>query len=45
LAAQLGRYFDDKRALATVVSWAAVQAAPLAVRLRNNFMRLFSPYL
>jgi cardiolipin synthase A/B len=45
LAAQLGAYFDDKRARATAVSWAAVQAAPLAVRLRNNFVRLFSPYL
>lgn len=45
LAQTLTRYFADKRNKSHEVSLAAVRAAPLYVRLRNNFVRLFSPYL
>jgi cardiolipin synthase A/B len=45
LALELEQYFDGKKAQAKKVSLGAVQAASLGVRLRNNFVRLFGPYL
>ena len=45
LADALEKYFDRKKACSKAVSLAAVQAAPLWIRLRNNFVRLFGPYL
>jgi cardiolipin synthase len=45
LGAKLDSYIDSKKALGREVVPAAVKAAPLTVRLRNNFVRLFGPYL
>jgi cardiolipin synthase len=45
LAAALQGYFVAKKAKARQVSLEAVRAAPLYVKLRNNFVRLFAPYL
>jgi cardiolipin synthase len=45
LGAQLQGYFSAKKAKARQVSLEAVKAAPLYIKLRNNFVRLFGPYL
>ncbi|MBL8629937.1 MAG: cardiolipin synthase [Rhodospirillaceae bacterium] len=45
LGGELERYFDGKKALARELQLQTVQATPLWMRLRNNFARLFSPYL
>ncbi|MBM3513265.1 MAG: cardiolipin synthase [Alphaproteobacteria bacterium] len=42
---KLDAIFEHRKAIARMVDLAAVRRAPLGVRLRNNFMRLFSPYL
>lgn len=44
-AKQLAAQFEARRAESHPVSLSAVQRAPLTTKLRNNFMRLFSPYL
>jgi len=44
-AAELEGYVEAKKTLSRQVMLSAVKAAPLYVRLRNNFMRLFGPYL
>ncbi|MDX2145454.1 MAG: phospholipase D-like domain-containing protein [Rhodospirillaceae bacterium] len=45
LGAILEAYIQSKISLGREISLAAVRAAPLWVRLRNNFVRLFGPYL
>ncbi len=45
LGIELERYFDGKKATAHHLQLETVQSAPLWMRLRNNFVRLFSPYL
>ncbi|MBL8645535.1 MAG: PLDc N-terminal domain-containing protein [Rhodospirillaceae bacterium] len=45
LGAELERYFNAKKADAKPVILAEVQAKPLWIRLRNNFVRLFGSYL
>lgn len=45
LGAELERYIEGKKAKSKAVSLAKVRAAPPVVRLRNNFVRLFGPYL
>jgi len=45
LGAELEAYMAAKKARSRQVSLDAVKAAPLYVRLRNNFIRLFGPYL
>jgi cardiolipin synthase len=45
LGARLEAYVESKKTLGREISLAAVKAAPLTVRLRNNFVRLFGPYL
>jgi cardiolipin synthase len=45
MGAELERYFDGKKASARHLELQTVQSMPLWMRLRNNFARLFSPYL
>jgi cardiolipin synthase len=45
LGAALEAYMAAKKSQGRQVSLEAVKAAPLYVRLRNNFIRLFGPYL
>jgi cardiolipin synthase len=45
LAERLNVIFNTRKAESQAVDLAAVQRAPITIRLRNNFMRLFSPYL
>jgi cardiolipin synthase len=45
LAVELERYFAAKKATARQVQLQTIQGLPLWMRLRNNFVRLFSPYL
>jgi cardiolipin synthase len=43
--AQLEDYFAAKKAAATPIDLRQLKATPLAIRLRNNLIRLFSSYL
>jgi cardiolipin synthase A/B len=45
LGSELEEYFKSKKAKSRQVSLDAVKAAPLYIKLRNNFIRLFGPYL
>jgi cardiolipin synthase len=45
LATRLSAYVERRKTDSRPVDLAAVQRAPLSIRLRNNFMRMFSPYL
>ena len=45
LAGDLEQHFQLMQQAAQLVSLAAVQGVPVRVRLRNNFARLFTPYL
>ncbi len=45
LAERLNAIFNTRKAESQAVDLSAVQRAPITIRLRNNFMRLFSPYL
>lgn len=45
LVRQLHRLFEAKRATATELTAARLQARPLAIKLRDGFARLLSPYL
>ncbi len=45
LGAELERHFARQKAGARQVALDAVQAAPIYVRLRNNLIRMFGPYL
>ena len=45
LGAELENHFASQKARAQQVALDAVKAAPIYVRLRNNFIRLFGPYL
>jgi len=45
LAARLTGYFENRKAESRPVTVDAVRATPLALKLRNRFVRLFSSYL
>lgn len=45
LARDLDAHFDSIKKIAKPVTVASLMAQPLKIRLRNNFARLFAPYL